>query len=421
MRALRIGFIPLCDCAILAVAQERGIFHRHGLAVELSREVSWANIRDKVAIGALDGAQMLAGMPLAGAVGIDPMPGPPLITAFSLGLNGNVIALSTELWKQMAAADPEGMRARPITAAPLRPVLRARRAAGRPPLRLATVYPFASHNYELRYWLAAAGIDPDRDVQLTVVPPPRVVDALARGAIDGCCVGEPWGSLAVAHGVARIAITAYEIWNNSPEKVLAMRGTFAEHEPAVHQALLTALLEAAAWADAPEHRSAVARILANDRYIGAPAAILAHSLSGDLPLGNGVPPAPLPDFLVLHRYAANFPWTSHAMWLLLQMLRWGQLARPIDLLATAAAVYRPDLFRQAARAVGIPAPSVDLKSEGTHSERWWLTAASEPIAMGSDRFIDGREFHPQRPVEYLAQSPFPASSLSLDALATLNG
>jgi ABC-type nitrate/sulfonate/bicarbonate transport system substrate-binding protein len=391
VKPLRLGFIPLTDCAVLAVAEARGFFRRHGVAVALSREPSWANIRDKLAAGALDGAQMLAGMPLACAAGIDP-PAAPTVTAFSLGLNGNAIALSAELWARACAADHGAMAARPVTAAALRRVIQADRARGRPPLRFAMVYPFAMHHYELRYWLAAAGIDPDRDVRLSVVPPPRMVEALAAGTIDGFCVGEPWSSLAVQRGLACIAISTYELWNNSPEKVFAVPRRFAEREPALHQTLLHALLEAAAWADA--HRDELAALLAESRYVGLPADLLAPSLTGRLALRPHHPPVAIPDFHVFHRYAANFPWVSHGMWLLGQMRRWGHITAAVDLRATAAAVYRPDLYRAAARAVGVPAPADDLKCEGTHATGWTLAGTGGTIAMGSDRFFDGGVFDP---------------------------
>lgn len=419
MSTLRIGFIPLSDCAVLAVAEAKGYFRRHGLDVTLSREVSWANIRDKLAVGELDGAQLLAGMPLASAAGIDPA-ATPTITAFSLDLNGNAITVSSALWARMGAAAPRAMGERPITAAALRRVIEDDRLRGRPPLRFATVYPFATHNYELRYWLAAAGIDPDLDLQIAVVPPPRMVDALSRGVIDGFCVGEPWSSLAVRRGLGCIAITKYEIWNNSPEKVFAVPATFAEREPGCHRALLRALLEAAVWTDADANRAEVAQILAAERYIGADAELLARSLTGRLILQPADVAASTPDFHVFHRYAANFPWVSHAMWLLAQMVRWGQVSAPLDLLATASSVYRPDLYREAARDLGLPTPSTDLKREGTHAGPWTLHSDGAAIAMGSDLFLDGRVFDPRNVLAYLAESGVGAGRIDLDALAACN-
>jgi ABC-type nitrate/sulfonate/bicarbonate transport system substrate-binding protein len=416
---LRLGFVPLSDCAVLAVAAAKGFFRRHGVDAVLSREISWANVRDKIAVGALDGAQLLVGMPLAVAVGLDPV-APPLVTGFSLGLNGNAITVSTGLWARMVAADDAPTATRPITAAALRRVIDEDRRLGRPPLRFAMVYPFASHNYELRYWLAAAGIDPDTDVQLSVVAPPRMVEALEQGAIDGFCVGEPWNSLAAQRGSGRIVVTKYEIWNNSPEKVFAVTRTFAEREPALHQALLRALIEAAVWADASDNREELAALLADSHYVGAPASLLTALLSGRLRLGAGDDGTALPDFHVFHRYAANFPWTSHAVWLLAQMLRWGQLASVIDVGAVARRVYRPDLFRQAAHDVGVLAPEIDLKSEGIHAGPWLLQGAHGSIPMGSDLFFDRREFHPREVVAYLAGSRVRAPQMDLAALAAVN-
>lgn len=420
MIPLRLGIVPLSDCAVLAVAKERGFFRRHGIEVEISREISWANVRDKIAAGALDGAQMLAGMPIAATVGADPV-APPLLTALSLDLNGNAITVSNQLWSRLAAADPQALASRPVGAAALKRVLLEDRAAGRPPPRLAMVYPFATHHYELRYWLAAAGIDPDRDVQICVVPPPRMVEFLERRAIDGFCVGEPWNTLAVDRGVGRILVTKYEIWNNSPEKVFAVTRRFAEQHPELHRALLRALIEAAAWADEPENRRAVAHLLASESFIGVPEDALAASLTGRLRTALDAPVLCCPDFHVFHRYAAGFPWISQAAWLLLQMLRWGQIAEPLDVLAAARETYRPDLYREAARELGLPSPIDDMKSEGTHAAPWWLQATGGArIRMGPDLFLDGRCFDPAAMMCYLAESRPSALRVSFEALAARN-
>jgi two-component system, oxyanion-binding sensor len=414
---VRLGIVPLTDCAVLAVAREKGFFRRHGIDAQLSREASWANVRDKVAAGALDGAQMLAGMPLAATAGIDAV-ARPLLTGLSLDLNGNAITVSNELWSRMVELDPEGMAVRPITAAPLRRVIEQQRVRGGPPITLGMVYPFATHHYELRYWLAAAGIDPEDDLRLTVVPPPRMVEAIERRGIDGFCVGEPWNSLAVDRGLGRILVTKYEIWNNSPEKVFAVRSDFAEQRPEVHRALLRALIEAAAWADAAEHRAELARILADAAYVGLPERVIAASLTGRLPFSSGGSPVEQPDFHVFHRYAASFPWISHACWLLVQMLRWGQVTAAIDIAAIARSVYRPDLHREAANDVGASTPSVDAKSEGVHAGRWTIPGSDgEPIVMGPDLFFDGRSFDPDDLMQYLSSFDVRSLRVSIDALA----
>lgn len=400
MTPLRLGFVPLTDCALLAVADAKGLFRRNGLPVELSREPSWANIRDKVAVGALDGAHMLASMPLAAAAGVEPV-ARPLVAACSLGLNGNAVTVSTDLWERMYAADPVSDTRRPRDAAALRQAIDSDRLALRSPLRFAVVYRYSMHNYELRYWLAAAGIDPDRDVRITVVPPPRIVDALAVGAIDGFCAGEPWNSLAVTRGVGRIATTKFEIWNNSPEKVFAVSEAFAERHPNLLQAILQSLIDAALWCDAAENREELARMLARHRFVGAPESVMTASLQGYLGTAGAGATIATPDLHVFQRYAANFPWTSHAIWILAQMMRWGHITPRIDIAAIARRVFRPDLYRAAASAHGISVPAADMKIEGTHREGWSIDGTAGPVQMGCDQFCDGAVFDPEQVESYL--------------------
>jgi ABC-type nitrate/sulfonate/bicarbonate transport system substrate-binding protein len=389
--AISLGYIPLTDCAPLVVAKEKGWFAAQGLDVTLSKETSWANIRDKVAIGVLDGAQMLAPMPLAASLGLGIRK--PMVTALSLGLNGNAITVSAALYRRMAEAYP----ANPASALALAGVVAVDHAAGRPPLTFATVFPYSSHSYQLRYWLASGGIDPDRDVRLLVVPPPQMAASLARGQLDGFCVGEPWNGMAVANGSGRVVVTGYEVWNNAPEKVLGVTEEWAEQNPATHRSVVTALLQAAIWLDQPANRAEAAALLARSIYVNAPEAVLRAGLIGPFRCGPD-DVRDLPDFHVFHRYAANFPWRSHAVWLLAQMVRWGQLPRSGDLHATAAAVYRPALYREVAGALGIAAPAGDLKGEGMHASGWTLGA----IPMGADRLLDGDLFDPQDVDGYLA-------------------
>ena len=228
---LRLGFIALTDCAPLVIAKARGLFEAEGLDVELSREVSWANIRDKVAIGALDGAHMLGPMPLAVNLGISGEQ-IPMIAPLSLNLNGSAITASTALVAAMRAADPAAMSVRPRSAAALRPVIAERRAAGAPLLCFAVVFAFSVHTYALRYWLAAAGIDPDHDVRIVVTPPPRMTERLAQGDIDGFCVGAPWNAQAVAKGLGEILTYASELWRVGPDKVFGLTEAWADRHPA---------------------------------------------------------------------------------------------------------------------------------------------------------------------------------------------
>jgi two-component system, oxyanion-binding sensor len=397
----RLGFIALNDCAPLVIAKEKGFFEDQGLTVDLSREASWANIRDKVAMGALDGAHMLGPLPIAVNLGVSGEP-TPMIAPMSLNLNGSAITVSAALADAMRTADPKGMAARPRSASPLAKVVAERREAGLPPLVFAVVFPFSVHNYQVRYWMAAAGIDPDRDVRITAVPPARMNARLAAGDIDGFCVGAPWNAQAVADGVGEIMIYASEFWRVGPDKVFGVTERWAEQHPDPLQALLRALIQAAAWCDEPGNRGELAAILAHARYIDAPQETVAHSLVGSPPYARGEPGPDSLDYIIYHRYAASFPWRSHAVWFLTQMLRWGQIGPEVDIAAAAERAYRPDLFRIAAADLGAPTPIVDEKVEGLHSAPWMLDEASAPIPMAPDTFFDGRTFDAAQPQRYAA-------------------
>jgi nitrate/nitrite transport system substrate-binding protein len=409
-RRLRIGFVPLADCAPLVFAKERGHFRRHGLEVELSREVSWATLRDKVATGALDAAQMLAPMPFASTLGLGGL-ALPICTGLSLDLDGNAITVSEALFRRLAATDPEAQSDRPVRATALRNVIEQDRDAGRPPLRFGVVFPHSTHDLELRYWLASAGIDPDRDVSLRVVPPPFMVARLEEGQLDGYCVGEPWNTLAAHRGSGRTLVTKHEIWNHSPEKVLGVSEEWLERNPATHRAMLGAVLEAAVEVDPPERRLEVAHVIAGESFVDAPVDVLYRSLA----TVGGAGTAP-----VFHRNAATHPWTSQAAWLLTQMLRWGYVEKPIDVRALARRVYRPDLHREAAADVGLAAPLVDEKVEGVHDGSWILEEATSPIEMGPDRFFDGLRFDPEQIIGYLESFAISSLRVRIDELADLN-
>lgn len=398
---LVLGFTPLTDCALLVVALEHGHFERFGLRVTLSSEPSWANIRDKLAAGLLDAAHMLAPMPIASTLGVGPLH-QPMVTALSLGLNGNTITVSTELCRSMNEADAPGMETVAGRARALARVVALRRAAGAAPLRFASVFPFSMHAYHLRRWFASAGLRADRDVRVMVVPPGRMVEELEAGAIDGFCVGEPWGSLAVARGSGSSLLATHELWNSAPEKVLGVRREFAERYPETHLALVCALLEAARWCDVRENRPGLARILVDGGYVRAPAKVLE-----------------LADFHVFHRYAATFPWRSHAIWIIAEMLRWGQIEKPLDVRAAAASVYRTDVARDAAARLGLAAPLTDEKTEGTHAQPWEIAGSTGPITLGPDLFFDGTQFDPDDLVGYLARCEPAELRFPLEELAAL--
>lgn len=338
---LKLGFIPLTDCAPLVVAKSLGFFAEEGLDVSLSREASWATIRDKVAVGALDGAHMLAPMALAAAAGasggLTLDVGPSLIAPMALNRNGSAITVSKGLAQAMRAADPQAMAEQPLSARALAKVIAERAGQGASPLTFAVVFPYSMHNYELRYWLAEAGIDPDRDVRLVVTPPPRMVEQMRAGDIDGFCVGAPWNAVAEHEGLGEIVITASAFWPGGPDKVFGVTEAWAHHYPDELRAALRALIRASAWADDASNRRDLVALLARREHVGVAPEVLARALA---------------DEIVFHREGAGLPRREHALWFLSQMVRWGQVAPDADLAAAADAVYRPDMFRAAALSAG---------------------------------------------------------------------
>lgn len=324
LQNVNIGFVPLVDCAVLAVACEKGIAQAHGLDLSLSKEVSWANIRDKVFLGYLDGAHMLAPMALAGNLSLMPN-SCDIVAPFVLGRNGNAITVSHDLYDAMSA-HRQGLLESwdlSVTGQALKAVIEARKDAGQPVLRFGMVFPFSCHNYHLRYWLAACGIDPDVDVHLQVVPPPFMDQYLEQGRLDGFCVGEPWNSLAVAQDIGVIIASTSQIWPQSPEKLLGVRKNWCEANPEALKALLCAMKEAADWAGSVENFDELAHILSDHQYLDVPKEIILKALSGDLSLKKGEPSRHVDGFMSLH--GDSCPHLSAAFWLTRQMERWGQI------------------------------------------------------------------------------------------------
>jgi nitrate/nitrite transport system substrate-binding protein len=389
---LVLGFVPLVDAAPLVVAREKGFFAAEGLSVRLVREASWAALRDRVCSGVFDGGHMLAAIPVANAFALGGWR-VPLAAPMTLNLNGNGVTLSLTLWDELAAEDAS-VRAGDLSAArALAGVVRRRRAQGRKLPTFGVVFPHSSHNYMLRYWLAAGGVDPDCDVRLEVVPPPQMIAYLTAGRIDGYCVGAPWNDLAETHGVGTLAISGHDIWNNAPEKVLGVTAAWAARRPATLRALLRALLRAGEWLDQPANRAEAAYWMARPDVLHVPEAVVEKALriGGDNEGG-----------LYFHRHAATFPWASRAIWTLSQMRRWGQVGVGA-LPAAAAAVCDPAIYRLAAADIGLPVPAVDGKRDGEHGAPWTMVAADgHAITLGADRFCDGAVFDPARFDAYLA-------------------
>jgi NitT/TauT family transport system ATP-binding protein len=371
-RKVTLGFIPLLDCACIVAAAEQGFARAEGLDLALVRETSWANIRDRLIVGHFDAAHLLGPMAVASTLGVGHVR-VPVIAPFALGLGGNAITVSTALWEQMAREGAAVGGNPRMQGAALARVVAARGQSE--PLTFGMVYPFSCHNYELRYWLAASGIDPDRDVRLVVIPPPFLADSMRAGQIDGFCVGEPWNSVAVSEGVGTIVTPTTAIWPHSPEKVLGCRASWAESNGSKLDALIRALYRASLWCEEPANHADLAHMLAATRYIGAPAELLHAALANQLPLSSGATPTALPDFYVSARHAATFPWVSHAMWFYAQMVRWHQIEPAASHAAAVRSTYRPDIYRRALAPLGADVPSHDMKPEHFFDETIFDPAA----------------------------------------------
>ena len=332
---LRLGFVPLTDCAPLVMAREQGLFLKHGLRVELRRELGWATIRDKVVYRELDAAHAVAGMPFAATLGLASVPCD-CLTALVLNLHGNAITISHELWKR-------GVR----NGTALRDEI-VRLSTART-LSFGIVYPFSSHNFLLRAWLAAAGINPDRDVRIVVVPPPQMVPNLKAGHLDGFCVGEPWNSVAVQSGAGWCIAASAELAPGHPEKVLMTRRDFAEKRQSEHLALVAAVLEACAFCQDPANHTHIASILARPEYVGVPAKALEPGLHGDLDFGQGEIRR-VADFNIFHGSDANEPSPEKAAWVLGHLRQTGRVRDSATLnAALGRRVFRADLFHNALR------------------------------------------------------------------------
>lgn len=350
---LRVGFVPLTDCAPIVMAQELGLFEKFGLRVRLSRELGWATVRDKIVHGELEAAHALAAMPLAATLGLGSAP-VDCLTALVLNLHGNAITLSADLWKR-GVRDGNSLR-------------EAIRAARREKIfTLGVVFPFSSHRQLLRKWLSAHGIDPEREVRIVVVPPPQLAANLKAGNLDGFCSGEPWNSVAVQSRTGWIAATSAELEPGHPEKVLMVRKSFADRHPDEHAALICALKEAGEFCDHSANHPEIATTLARPEFVGVPAEILLRGLSGGLDCGNGTTRR-VGDFFVFHHHDANEPSGDKVAWALELVRASGLCTDPAGLnFALGRRVFRHDLFQLAARTLShnaIPTHQVnDQKNE----------------------------------------------------------
>ena len=407
---LKLGFIKLTDMAPLAIAYEKGFFEDEGLYVTLEAQANWKVLLDRVIMGELDGAHMLAGQPLGATIGFGTKA--EVVTAFSMDLNGKAVTVSNAVWEEMKKHVPmeNGKPVHPIKADALKPVIEQFKAQGKP-FNLAMVFPVSTHNYMLRYWLAAGGINPgmyapekgdisgqlNADALLSVTPPPQMPATLEAGTISGYCVGEPWNQQAVFKGIGVPVIADSQIWKNNPDKVFGVSKAWADANPETHKRLVKALIRAAQWLDADNNvnRMEAVNIISRPEYVGADAKVIANSMTGSFEYEKG-DVRDAKDFNVFFRYNATYPFYSDAIWYLTQMRRWGQIGEPKSddwYLQTAKKAYLPAVYQEAAS---------ELVMEGKASASDFPAASEEGFRAPSNEFIDGITYDGRKPNAYLS-------------------
>ena len=408
---LKFGFIKLTDMAPLAIAYENGYFEDEGLYVTLEAQANWKVLLDRVIDGQLDGAHMLAGQPLGATIGFGTQAH--IITAFSMDLNGNGITVSNEIWEQMKKNIPVGADGKvehPISASALKPVVESYKAQGKP-FNMGMVFPVSTHNYELRYWLAAGGIKPgyyaphkgdisgqlDADALLSVTPPPQMPATLEAGTIYGYCVGEPWNQQAVFKGIGVPVITDYEIWKNNPEKVFGVSKDWADENPNPHILGGKAMIRAAKWLDENNNanRPEAVEILSRSEYVGADYDVIANSMTGTFEYEKG-DVRDVPDFNVFFRHNATYPYYSDAIWYLTQMRRWGQISEQKSdnwYMDIAKKVYRPDIYAEAAKSL--------IEDGVMNASEFPDFATEDGFKAPQSDFIDGVVYDGRKPNEYI--------------------
>ncbi len=411
---LKFGFIKLTDMAPLAVAYEKGYFEDEGLYVTLEAQANWKVLLDRVIDGQLDGAHMLAGQPLGATIGFGTQAH--VITAFSMDLNGNGITVSNAVWKEMKKNIPMkgGKPVHPIKADALKPVIESYKKQGKP-FNMGMVFPVSTHNYELRYWLAAGGIHPgyyaplkgdisgqiSADALLSVTPPPQMPATLEAGTIYGYCVGEPWNQQAVFKGIGVPVITDYEVWKDNPEKVFGVSKEWADKYPNTHIRVVKAMIRAAMWLDENNNanRKEAVKILSKPQYVGADYDVIANSMTGTFEYEKG-DKREVPDFNVFFRYNATYPYYSDAIWYLTQMRRWGQIPEKKSddwYKETAKKVYRPDIYALAAK---------ELIAEGKAKASDFPDFAKETgFKKPQTEFIDNIVYDGTKPNAYIEKLP----------------
>jgi len=364
---LRVGMIALTDCSPFVVAHELGLFKKYGLNVTVAKQASWAAIRDALSTGDLHATHMLLGMPIASTMGLLGSPKKPMIIPWLINRNGQAITLKSE-YKGKVAADPKA----------LKPFVEAAKTSGTP-LTFAMTFPPGTHAMWLRYYLAAGGIHPDRDVSLIVVPPPQMIANMKVGKMDGFCVGEPWNARCISDSIGYTAITTQEIWQDHPEKVCAFTQEFADKHPKTVKAFLKGLHDASVWLDDFQNRKQQSEIVSKATYINCPPDLILGRLLGQYDYGDGRTAEDKEHCMYFSRNNCNFPQPKYAQWWLTQFRRWGMVTGEPDYKGVAEQVMRHDLYAEAMREISYESGGLDEKPE---------------------TLFDGAVFDPQAPEKY---------------------
>ena len=363
---MRFGIIALTDCSSIVMAHELGLFKKHGIESTISKEASWAVIRDRLTLGENQGTHLLLGTAYAMTMGLQGSPVKPTIIPCYLNRNGQAITLTKALLDKGAK-----------TPAQIKPLAAEAKAKGSP-MTFAMTYPPGTHAMWMRYWLASGGINPDRDVTLITIPPPQMVANMKVGKMDGFCVGEPWNARAIVDGIGFTAITTQQLWKDHPEKVLAFTEEFAAKNPRTVKATIRAVVEASQWIDKLENRTRMAEVVSQPQYINCPKEIILGRLLGEYDYGDGRKEKDKL-YMTFFDRQANFPQKSHGVWWLSQFRRWGMVKEPPDYKGLVDRVHRADIFREVAKEMGVETPREDMKKE---------------------TFFDGVTFDPAEPEKY---------------------
>jgi nitrate/nitrite transport system substrate-binding protein len=375
-----LGYIALMDASALVIAKEKGLFAKHGMPdVDVQKQASWGATRDNVVLGSdkngIDGAHILTPMPYlisAGKVTQNSVPTPMYILA-RLNLDAQAISVANEYKDLKVTAD----------ASPLKAAFAAKKAANKE-VKVAMTFPGGTHDLWIRYWLAAGGIDPDKDVSTIVVPPPQMVANMKVGNMDAFCVGEPWNEQLVNQNIGFTACTTGEIWSKHPEKAFGLRAEWVDKNPKAALALLMAVMEAQQWCDKPENKQEMSEIVGKRQWFNVPVADIVGRAKGDINYGNGRVENGTKQFMKFWQDHASYPFKSHDTWFVTEDIRWGKFEPTTDIKGLVDKVNREDLWREAAKALAVPASDIPTST-----------------SRGKETFFDGKVFDPAETTAYL--------------------